>query len=150
MAKKAKKEAKILNSDKETAVDAVAQKDGQGDWNIKDLTVESKTKLEDDKGVGEALTLRFFDFQANPEMFRARMPSAQELFQSHIKQIELELWKDEWRPVEEVSPRLLFAKDKSHYRIVIAARPAKGSQLSYKDSPLTLSELAHDTSKDSN
>lgn len=144
MAKKTKKEAKIKNDKKESPVDFIAVKDETNEeYNVKSIEAESETKLEDDPGEGEAVTLRFFDFAANPEAFKDRMPTANELFTSHLKQIEIELWKDEWRPIYEIQPRLMFAKDKSHYRIVIAARPAKGSLLSFKDKPQTLKELAH-------
>lgn len=147
MAKK-KKEAKIKNSPDEFPVDAIIKDkdEKETDWNVKTVEVTSDTKLEDDKGEGETLTLRFFDFAANPEAFKKHLPTAQELFASHVKQIEVELWKDEWRPAQEVEPRLLLSKDKSHYRIVIAARPARGSFV--LDKANTLSEIA--SKRDSN
>ena len=144
MAKKTYSKAKIKNKEGELPTDFIAVKDETGEkYHAKTVEAESKTKLQDDPGDGEAITLRFFDFAANPEAFKERMPTAQELFQSHLKQIEIELWKDQWQPVIEVEPRLLFAKDKSHYRIVIAAKPSKGSFLSYQEKPKTLAELAH-------
>lgn len=156
MAKKTKKEAIIKNDEKESVVDFTAVKDDTGEeYKAKTLEVESKTKLEDDKSVGEVLTLRFFDFKTNPEYFHSekmkkqRLPTGQELFNAHAKQIEIELWKDEWQPVVEVAPRIMFAKDKSHYRIVIAARPAKGSMLSYGVTPQSLADHVQPT-KDSN
>ncbi len=141
MPKKSKKEAKILNDKKELPVDFTAVKEGDDTYHAKTVSVDSETKLDEDKGEGEALTLRFFEFATNPEAFKKGLPTAQQLFQSHVKQIEIELWKDEWRPVEEIPPRVMFAKDKSHYRIVIAARPAKGSLLSRTAIPKTLMEL---------
>lgn len=142
---KSKKEGKIKNDARESAVDFAAIQDEGEQWHAKSLEAESETKLSDDKGEGEVLNLRFFDYAANPAAFKDHMPTATELFNAHAKQIEVELWKDEWTPATEVEPRILFAKDKSHYRIVIAARPAKGSTLSYKDQPKKLDELlAHD------
>lgn len=145
MAKKAKKvEGTIKNDENELPVDFTAVKDDTGEkYHAKTVEAQSTTKLEDDKGEGQTLTLRFFDFAANPLVFKERMPTAQELFQSHLKQIEIELWKDQWEPVTTVEPRIMFAKDKSHYRIVIAAKPVKGSFLSYKDVPHTLSQYAN-------
>ncbi len=140
MAKKTKKEGNILTK-KDKPVDFKTQKEGEHTWEGKTLEAESKTKLEDDKGFGEAITLRFFDFKANPESFNKKLPTAQELFSAHAKQIEIELWKDEWQPIPEIEPRIMFAKDKSHYRIVIGARPAKGSLLSNASIPKTLTEL---------
>lgn len=145
-----KVEGNIKNDAREEAVDFTAIKDDTGEeYQAKTLEVESKTKLEDDKNQGEAITLRFFEFATNPEVFRSdknnkgRLPTAQELFDAHAKQIEIELWKDEWVPIPEVEPRLMFARDKSHYRIVISARPAKGSNFSYANQPKSLIEHIH-------
>lgn len=151
MAKKKKAEGKIKNNKKESAVDFTAVKEGVENWDVKTLEAESKTTFTDDDAQGEAITLRFFDFVAHPEAFKKKLPTAQELFNAHLVQIRQELWKDEWQFVHEIEPRLLFARDKSHYRIVIAARPAKGSLLSYKDQEKikTLSQLAHDPTKNS-
>lgn len=153
MAKKNKTEATIKNDEREEAVDFTAIKDDTGEaYQAKTLEVESKTTLEDDKSQGEAITLRFFEFATNPEFFRTeknkkgRMPTPQELFNAHAKQIEIELWKDEWQPIPEVEPRIMFAKDKSHYRIVIGARPAKGSNLSLANIPQSLTQLIHGNS----
>lgn len=157
MAKKTKKEGIIKNSPDESPVDAVAQTEGEKDWQLKSLEVESDTKLEQDQGEGEALTLRFFTFGANAETFKKQKPSAQELFNAHLKQIEFELWKDGWSVFPEVEPRLQFSvdgvnfeghspegKQYTQYRFIIAAQPAKGSLLSYAERPRTLTEIAQE------
>ncbi len=148
--KKIDEEVKVINSPQEAPTDLIGENEGGDNWAVKTLGVESDTKLQHDEGSGEVLSLRFFDFAANPQTFKdyeekhKRLPTAQELFQSHLKQIEVELWKDEWQPVHEVSPRLLLSKDKSHYRIIITCRPAKGSLVSMKDleQVKTLSQIA--------
>lgn len=141
--KKTKKEAKIINDEKESPVDFIAVKDKDNEtWQSKTLEVESKTKLQDDMGDGQVVSLRFFEYMANPKMFAQKVPTSQEIFNSHIKQIEFELWKDGWKMFTDTPPRLMMAKDKSHYRIVIAAIPAKGRLLSMYEVPKTLSELA--------
>lgn len=144
-----KKEGKIKNLATESAID-ISFDLGNDKWNAKTLEAESKTNFQDDKGLGGVMTLRFFDFAANPAVFLAtktnhgRLPTGQELFQAHAKQIEIELWKDEWQPVKEIPPRLMFSKDKKNYRIIIAAKPAKGSMLSNSIQPKTLTELINE------
>lgn len=163
MAKKKKDkkvEATIKNDPKESPVDIVLQKDGEKDWEAKTVEVESKTKLEDDKGTGDAISIRAFTFGANVESFKRNKPTAQDLFNSHIKQMEIEMWKDGWSVFPEVPPRMLFSvngqdfesfspigKQYTHYRIILAAKPAKGSLLSPSAQPKTLSQIAHDSSK---
>ena len=112
-------------------------------WEGKELQIESGIKLEDDKGEGNPVVLRFFDFMANPETFSKYIPSAYELFGHHRKGIELSLWNDGLVPEEAVNPRILISKQKNHYRIIVGARYAKGRIL--KENPLTLSEIAHST-----
>ncbi len=149
-----KKEGNIKNLATESGID-ISFDLGQEKWNAKTLEAESKTNMQDDKGQGDVFTLRFFDFAANPETFhktqqeKGRLPTAQELFSAHSKQIEIELWKDEWQAVYEIPPRLMFSKDKTNYRIIIAAKPAKGSNLSYTMQPKTLTELLNENSTNS-
>lgn len=141
MAKK-KKEGKILNDAKEHPVDKILKTDE--DWQVKSLAAESETKLEDDKGYGQAVTLRHFYFKPNPETFKVKQPTSQELFNAHYKQIEIELWKDGWSVFADVSPRVRFAKDKSHYVIIVGALPARGHIPSTSLRPKTLTEIIHE------
>ena len=147
--------AKIKNSPKELGVDTIIKdKDGkESDWSVKTLEVESDARLNADKGEGQAITLRHFFFKPNQEEFKKRLPTAQELWNSHIKQMEIELWKDQWKPIYEVGPRLIFydkfripvsysSKKIAWYSFMIAAIPAKGSLLF--DTPRTLIEIANE------
>lgn len=109
------------------------------EWEGEELGVESTTKLEEDKGTGQAIVLRFFDFAANPEVFRVHQPTANELFSSHKLGMQAILWKDGMTPIEVIEPRLLFSKDKSHYRFVISCSPSEA----LIDIPQTLTELIH-------
>ena len=109
------------------------------EWEGKELQVESGTKLESDKGEGNPLVLRFFDFSANPLAFRDRLPTAQEIFNSHIRGIEMSLWKDGLLIETTLEPRLLLSKAKDHYRIIIGARYNRFKVL--KEKPLTLHEI---------
>lgn len=140
--KKTQKEGKILNHKKELPVDVSGLKDDK-QWEMKTVGAESQTKLEADRGEGPAITLRHFYFKPNPETFHKQQPTSQQLFNTHIKQIEVELWRDGWKIYQDVDPRLMMAKDKSHYVFVVAAVPGKGQILSHDTQPKTLSEIAH-------
>lgn len=107
------------------------------EWEGEQLAAESDIKLEDDLGTGHPVIIRFFDFGANPETFKKQKPTAQELFNSHRKGIESLLWRDELKPFDAVEPRLMFSKDKSTYRFIIACLPIT----TLLEKPKTLSEL---------
>jgi hypothetical protein len=109
------------------------------EWEGEEIGVESDTKLESDTGTGQEIILRFFDFAANPEVFRQHKPTEQELFNSHKKGMEAMLWTDGLTPYEAIEPRLLFSKDKTAYRFVISCIPSAGNTLLEKTN--TLSEL---------
>lgn len=121
--------------------DAKLPGDQHGDlqWEGEEVRAESKTKLEDDRGSGRAVILRFFDFGANVASFKEHKPTAQHLFNSHIKGIESLLWRDGLTFFKEVEPRLMFSKDKTKYRFIIAAVPNASNVLA--DKPKTLSQL---------
>lgn len=104
---------------------------------VQQLSTESATKLEDDTGWGPEVILRTFEFSANPE---TPLPSAQILFNSHLKGIEGMLWADGLKPADDIEPRLVFAKNRKGYRIFVACRPMLGQTVLEK--PRTLSELA--------
>lgn len=110
-------------------------------WHANQVDAESQTHLEDDAGEGGAAIIRAFDFAANPEAFNKHQPTAQELFNHHLKGIEVMLWRDGMKVMTEVPPRLLFNKKKNKYRIFVGAAPQKGHILTQR--PKTLSQIAH-------
>lgn len=118
-------------------------KDANIEWEGEELMTESNTKLEQDTGTGQAIVLRFFDFGADPEVFKQHKPTAQELFNTHMRGLESLLWRDGLRPFQEVEPRLMFSKNKSHYRFILACIPVSG-RLSV-ETPRTLTQLLHKT-----
>lgn len=128
---------KVIEKDADFGVNGKKQ---DIEWETENVEARSETTLEDDKGEGKELILRFFEFTANPEAFKDRMPSAQELFNAHARQMEVKLWEDGVVVDKNIEPRLLFSKDKTHYKFVIGCRVAKGQILT--STPLTLSELA--------
>lgn len=88
-------------------------------WEGEEVSAQSDTKIEQDKGSGQAITIRVFEFGANVEIFKQHKPTAQELFNSHWKGMESLLWRDGLRPFEGSQPRLVFSKDKTKYRFYI-------------------------------
>lgn len=108
-------------------------------WEGEELGAISETKLEDDKGVGHEVVLKFFDFGVNQEAFKAHKPTAQELFNSHRSGMEAVMWKDGLKPYEAIEPRFMFSKDRNYYRFIIACIPRFGRVLA--ETPRTLSQL---------
>lgn len=109
--------------------------------NIFKAETTSQTHLEDDEGVGDAAIIRMFEFSANPEAFKQRTPTKQELFNYHHKQIEITLWGDGMKIMEEVNPRVTISKNKRKYRIFVGAKPQRGHILTER--PKTLAQIAH-------
>lgn len=108
-------------------------------WEGEEVQAESTTKISEDTGTGQAIIIRFFDFGSNAETFKQHKPTAQELFDSHRRGIEAQLWGDGLKPFEGSEPRLMFSKDKTHYRFIIACIPNRGNTLF--DKTRTLSQL---------
>lgn len=98
---------------------------------------QSETKLEFDEGHGNPVVVRRFTFGVNHEAFQEHPPTKQELFNYHLKGIEIALWRDGLKVFDEVKPRLAFNTDYSRYDIFIAARPMKGHTLHQRPQTLT-------------
>ncbi len=117
------------------------------EWEGEEIRAESKIKLEDDKGIGQAVVLRFFEFGVNVEAFKKHKPTAQELFNSHMRGMEALLWRDGLKVYTDVEPRLMFSKDKTKYRFVIPA-VSNGTTI-LKEQPKTLSQIVHEGTRNS-
>ena len=120
-----------------------SQRSGVG-YDMRDLEVESKTKLQSDTGYGSPVIVRVFEFRFNPEAVAKvqndQIPlDKQMLFNSHYKGIEMALWKDGFVPMPEVAPQVKIEGDK--YRIFVGAKLAKGQIL--REKPMTLSQIAN-------
>jgi hypothetical protein len=109
-------------------------------YETSEVSVESNTKLEDDKGKGREVILRFFEYVANPDEFKNKTPTPQALFNAHHREMEIKLWQDGLVPDPVIDPRLILSKDRTHYKFVIGCRLGKGQILT--QTPVTLSELA--------
>lgn len=105
------------------------------------LEVQSKTHLEDDKGEGNAAIVRVFTFGMNVESFKEARPTKQDLFNHHLKGIEVALWRDGMKIMTEVTPRIVFDEKKLTYQIFVGAVPMRGHIL--REQPKTLKELVH-------
>lgn len=105
------------------------------------LEVQSQTHLEDDKGEGKAAIVRCFTFGMNVASFREVQPTKQQLFNHHLKGIEIALWKDGLQILTDVTPRIVFNEKKLTYQIFVGAVPMRGHIL--REQPKTLKELVH-------
>lgn len=107
-------------------------------WEAQQLEVQSDTKLESDTGHGQAIVIRQFEFGINPVAFKEAPPTRQELFNSHLKGIEMMLWRDGMKIFPDVEPKIKF--DATKYTIILAALPMKGHIL--REVPQTLAQIA--------
>jgi len=105
------------------------------------IEVKSDRNLEDDKGEGNAVIIRQFKFALNPQVWHEVKPDKQALFNSHLKGIELALWKDGMKVFSDSEPRVSIDAQTGTYSIFVAAQPMKGHIL--KERPQTLSQIAH-------
>ena len=99
-------------------------------------SVDVKSDPLVDKGTGDNIIIRTFEYSANPLILKTK-PTKQELFNSHAEQIKLFLWKDGLEVVEDVSPRIIL-KDKN-YQILVGCKAKKGVAIMEK--PQTLQEI---------
>jgi len=108
-------------------------------WDLAKTQAESETHLEDDTGYGGAAIIRQFSFKANPQTFKYNPPTKQQLFNAHLKQIEIFLMTDGLKIMPEVQPQLSFNKKKTAYTIIVGAVPRRGETLT--QTPKLLKEL---------
>ncbi len=112
-------------------------------WYGQEVEVNSDPIDPNDSEWGtKKVILREFKFKFNPQLIKEvknrkrRMPSEQELFNVHAKQIRLALWQDGLVVNEDVSPRMTV--NKAGYNIFVTSVPKK---LSYHDKPQKLKDL---------
>lgn len=110
-------------------------------WDAAGAEATSDTHLEDDVGHGGAAIIRQFIFSANPQTFKHNPPTKQQLFNHHLKQIEILLWQDGMKIMTNVEPRLTLNKKKTKYTIFVGATPSKGQLLPWNNQPKLLKDL---------
>lgn len=108
---------------------------------VSSIETQSQTKLEDDKGTGRPLVIRTYTFQINKEAFKFHVPTKQELFDTHVRGLEMTLWRDGLTFAKDHDPQILFNKGRTHYTIFIVAEPSRGNVLT--DKTQTLTEIVH-------
>ena len=84
-----------------------------------------------DPGGGPVNVIRVFAFKMNPE--KKNFTNKQVVFNAHAKQIEVSLWGDGLRPLENVPPRVIMDSKKGFYRIFVPCQAAKGVIFSERD-----------------
>lgn len=105
------------------------------------VEAQSETKLEHDLGVGMPVVMRSFTFKLDRKMFEVAPPSKQELFDGHVRGLEMALWRDGLVFDKSHEPHVLFNKKLTHYTIFVVANPARGQTL--LDKTQTLTEIAN-------
>ena len=114
---------------------------------VETVEAQSKTKIEDDVGYGDAAIIRCFEFGMNPTAFNehykttGQAPDSQTIFNAHYKGIETALWKDGMKVMPEVNPRVAVDQKAMRYKIWVGAKPMKGHTL--YERPQTLTEIAY-------
>lgn len=122
----AKHKATPVDPELEEKMSRKLEKDFEGnEWYGAQLEAE-KTPLID-PGTGKPIILRMFDFKFDPTV--KRMPTKQELFTAHAKQVMTLLWADGLRPFEGENPRVTIDAKKRTYRIVVVAEPRLGTMV---------------------
>jgi hypothetical protein len=118
------------------------EKDFQGnDWYGASLEAPRTPLI--DPASGKPLVIRSFDFRMSPEL--KQLPSKQELFSAHAKQIMSLLWGDGLRPFEGASPRVAIDRKRRTYKIVVVAEPRLNTTVI--ETPQSLSTLLSTASK---
>ncbi len=133
---------KVTDLDAPVVSDEFIDKQPEGEYTGQTIEVHSDTKLEDDKGTGDAYILRTYEFGTNPE-FLMKMPDAQTIFDSHMRGISGMLWSDGMTPVTDLEPKIIFSKDRRKYLIMVWAKPSIGQTI--LETTKTLSEYARES-----
>lgn len=93
------------------------------DHDVSTVEVQSTSNLQMDKGEGGYVIIRKFTYGMNPVAFKEAKPTKQDLFNYHLKQIEIALWQDGWKLFTDVQPQLKFDLKKGQYSIFVGAIP---------------------------
>lgn len=117
----------------------------EGQMHAEEGEVDSNIPLID-AGTGDTHILRTFSFKMNPE--NKKIPTNQELFNSHWTQIKALLWGDGLIANEEVEPRIALVK--GSYDIHVLCQPrmgAGGTRTLVHEKPQTLQDIFKDDTK---
>ena len=119
------------------------EKSDKADWSKAEVEAKSNVDLTDYGG--DPRIIREFKFSFNPDTMskiarkELAVPTHQELFNAHMKQIEIMLWGDGLVPDTDHQPRLVIGKKK--YKIVLACKIREGVILGAKNKVHTITDL---------
>lgn len=99
-------------------------------------SVETEMSSLEDKGSGKPIILRTFDFTLPPG---DELPLKEDLLNFHKSKITAFLWRDELVPIQKF--KLIFSKDKKHFRIFATCQGKAGSVILEK--PELISNIIH-------
>jgi hypothetical protein len=85
--------------------------------------VQSRRRFEDFDDGGKAAIIRTFTFGMNFQSFTEAKPTKQEIFNAHLKGLEIALWKDGLKMWTAVQPQITFNVEKGQYSIIVGAQP---------------------------
>ena len=115
---------------------------GRDPYDVSTIEAQSKTRLESDTGEGIPTIIRRFQFGINPQAWKECPPTKQQLFNYHLKGIEMALWRDGMKPHTDIEPRIVINAEKMFYQIFITAIVARGHIMPLGLNPQTLSQIA--------
>lgn len=81
-------------------------------WRAEELSVTADKQLVD-SGTGDKYSIRTFSFKFHPDIMsgKRKLPTKQELFNAHLKQLEVEVWKDGMGIEKHQQPQLKWELD---------------------------------------
>ena len=91
-------------------------------WEGEQVETEPQVLMND--GTGTPIIMRVFDFNLPP---LEELPNKEQLLAFHKTKITAFLWRDELVPIEEF--KLIFSKDKKHFRIFATCQAKQGSTI---------------------
>ena len=94
------------------------------EWEGADMQTDSVPLAND--GSGKPIILRTFDFDL-PPLEKENFPTKQQLLDFHYSKIIAFLWRDELVPCQKL--KLMFSKDKKHFRIFATCQAKVGSNI---------------------
>jgi len=108
------------------------------EWEGQEVQTEETPLMND--GSGKPIILRVFDFDL-PPLKPEELPTEQQLLNAHKTKLTAFLWRDELVPIQEF--KLIFSKDKKHFRIFATCQAKLGSNILEK--PQLLQQYATNT-----
>jgi len=107
-------------------------------WEGQEVQTDETPLMND--GSGRPIILRVFDFDL-PPLKPEELPTSEQLLNAHNTKLTAFLWRDELVPIQDF--KLVFSKDKKHFRIFATCQAKLGSTILEK--PQLLQQYATNT-----